>query len=175
MTTTDDLINALFILLVLRQARERRLDLRSIVLPLGILAYVAHLYLHAIPTSGGSLELVLALATVGLTLGILSGLTTHVRPGSDGVALARVGWLAGGLLIAGFSARMAFEFAVTHGAEPTIRSFSIAHGIGAAAWPTALVLMAILEVTARIAVVQIRGRRVMSAEPTLPAAVGAAA
>jgi hypothetical protein len=40
-------------------------------------------------------------------------------------------------------------------------SFSIAHQITGAAWPVALVGMALAEVTARIATVQLRGRRAM--------------
>jgi hypothetical protein len=65
---------------------------------------------------------------------------------------------------------MAFAFAIGHGAEPAIRSFSIAHQIGAAAWPVALVAMAVCEVTTRIVTVQLRGRRTMAARPVLAAA-----
>ena len=159
MTTSEYLINAAFVLLVLRQARERRLDLRSFLVPLVILFFVARQYVHSLPTAGNDLLLVLALASVGLTLGVLSGLATSVRAGGDGVALARVGWVAGVLLVAGIGARMVFAFAVTHGAEPAIRSFSISHQIGAAAWPVALVSMAVFEVVTRLVIVQLRGRR----------------
>jgi hypothetical protein len=86
-----------------------------------------------------------------------------VRAGQDGVALARVGWIAGGLLVLGIGARMGFAFAIGHGFEAAVRGFSIAHQIGAAAWPVALVLMALIEVGARVAVVQIRGRRLVAA------------
>jgi hypothetical protein len=79
--------------------------------------------------------------------------------GGNGDRLARVGWIAGVLLVAGIGSRVAFAFAVGHGLEPVVRSFSVAHQIGAAAWPVALVLMALIEVGARIAVVQVRGRR----------------
>jgi hypothetical protein len=157
MTTTEYLINGLFVLLVLRQARERELDARSLVLPLVLVAFVAHTYLHSIPTSGNDLALIGSLATVGLGLGVASGLATRVRVGDAGIATARVGWLAGALLIVGISARMVFAFALSHGFEPTIRSFSVAHDIGAAAWPAALVLMAVLEVSARVVVVHARG------------------
>ena len=85
-----------------------------------------------------------------------------MRAGERGVALARVGWIAGGLLVLGIGARMAFAFAVGHGLEPTVRSFSISHQIGAAAWPVAFVLMALIEVGSRIAVVQVRGRRLVA-------------
>ena len=95
MTITDYLINAVFVLIVLSQARERELDRRSFIIPLAIIAYVAHIYVHSIPTAGNDLVLIAALGTVGLTLGIASGLATHVRAGESGLAVARVGWLAG--------------------------------------------------------------------------------
>ncbi len=173
MTTTDYLINALFVLLVVRQAREHRLDVRSAVIPMLVLACVAHLYVHSIPTAGNDLVLVGALACLGLTMGIISGFATEVRLGDDGTALARVGWLAGGLLFAGICARMVFVFAVDNGAEPAIRSFSVAHHIGAAAWPMALVSMALFEVAARIVMVQLRGRHLTRVAS--PLAIGAVA
>jgi hypothetical protein len=48
-------------------------------------------------------------------------------------------------LVAGIGSRMVFEFGNSNGLRPDIVSFSIAHHISAAAWPTALVLMAICE------------------------------
>jgi hypothetical protein len=163
MTTSDYLINAAFVLVVLRQTRERELDLRSFVVPLVIVSFVARQYVHALPTAGNDLLLVGFLAVVGLTMGVLCGFATRVRTGSDGVALARVGWLAGVLLVAGIGAWMVFAFALSHGAEPAIRSFSISHQIGAAAWPVALVSMAVCEVVARLVIVQIRGHRLTPA------------
>jgi len=170
MSTTDYLINAAFLLLVARSARERELDRRSIVISLGILIYVAHIYLHSIPTAGNDLVLIGALASVGLALGTAAGFATHVRPGENGIPVARVGWLAGGLLVAGIGSRMVFEFAVSNGLRPDVASFSVTNHITAAAWPTALVLMAILEVTTRIAIVQIRGRQAQTASTLIPAA-----
>src|SRR5439155_22627336 len=139
-------------------------DARSLVVPLVAVFFVAQRYVHSIPSAGNGLVLVGLLASVGLALGVLCGLATHVRAGSDGLALARVGWLAGGLLIAGICARMVFVFAVTHGAEPAIRGFSVAHQIGAAAWPVALVSMGLCEVTARLVIVHLRGRRLQTAQ-----------
>jgi hypothetical protein len=66
-----------------------------------VVFFIVQRYVHSIPTAGNDLVLVALLAGVGLTLGVLCGSSTHVRAGSEGVALARVGWLAGGLLIAG--------------------------------------------------------------------------
>jgi hypothetical protein len=170
MTTTDYLINAMFVLIVFRQARERELDRRSVIIPLAIVAYVAQLYVHSIPTSGNDLVLIAALGIVGLTLGIAGGFATHVRAGENGLAVARVGWIAGGLLIAGICSRLVFAFALSHGARHAIASFSVAHQIGAAAWPVALVLMALLEVSTRIAIVQLRGRHAMQSTATTIAA-----
>ncbi len=171
MTITDYLINAVFVLIVLGQARERELDRRSFILPLAFVAYVAHIYVRSIPTSGSDLVLIGALGTVGLTLGIASGLATQVRAGENGLAVARVGWLAGGLLIAGISSRIVFVFAIHHGARHAVASFSMAHQIGAAAWPVALVLMALLEVGTRITIVQLRGHRAMQSSDTAIAAM----
>jgi hypothetical protein len=159
MTTTDYLINGLFVLIVLRQARERTLDTRRLVLPLVLVLCVGQQYLHVFPTAGNDLVLVALLAAIGLTSGIVAGRATHVRLGDEGQPLARIGWLAGTLLVAGVGARMGFAFAVSHGAEPTIRAFSTTHHIDAQAWPAALVSMAIVEVTARVLIVHLRGRR----------------
>jgi hypothetical protein len=163
MTTSEYLLNAAFVVLVLRQAKERELDRRSVIVPLVMMFFVGSQYLHTLPTAGNDLVLIAGLAFVGLTLGLLGGIATQVRAGERGVVLARVGWIAGGLLVLGIGARMAFAFAIGHGFEPTVRSFSIGHQIGAAAWPVALVLMALIEVGARIAVVQVRGRRLLTA------------
>ena len=126
MTITDYLINAVFVLIVFRQARERELDRRSVIIPLAIVAYVAHLYVHSIPTVGNDLVLIGALGAVGLALGIASGFATQVRAGENGLAVARVGWIAGALLIAGIGSRMVFAFALSHGAYHAVASFSIA-------------------------------------------------
>jgi len=163
MTTSEYLLNAAFVLLVLRQARERELARRSVIVPLVLMFFVGAQYLHTLPTAGNDLVLIAGLAAVGLALGVLGGIATHVRAAANGVALARVGWIAGGLLLAGIGSRMAFAFAIGHGFEPAVRSFSVAHQIGAAAWPVALVLMALIEVGARIAIVQVRGRLIVAA------------
>ncbi len=170
MNFTDYLINAVFVLIVFRQARERELDRRSVVVPLAIVAYVAHLYVHSLPTAGNDLVLIGALGAVGLVLGIASGFATHVRAGENGLAVARVGWIAGALLIAGIGSRMVFAFALAHGAHHAVASFSIAHQIGASAWPVALVMMALLEVSTRIAIVQLRGHHAMQTRVSVAAA-----
>jgi hypothetical protein len=175
MTITDYLINGLFVLLVLRQARERRLDTRSLVLPLVAVFFVASNYIHSLPSGGNDLVLIATLAAAGLLLGSLSALATHVRVNGEGFPVARVGWVAGALLVFGICSRMVFAFAVTHGAGADIRSFSIAHHLSAAAWPVALVSMAVLEVSVRVAGVHLRGRRAAALQPVATVPAGALA
>jgi hypothetical protein len=164
MSTTDYLINGLIVVLVLRQMHDRRLDLRSALLPLGLVIGIGQQYLTTIPSAGNDLVLIIGLSAIGITLGALSGLATSVRAGDDGHAIARVGWRAAGLLLVGLLARVAFVFAANNGAGHAIASFSASSHITAAAWPAALVLMAVLEVLVRVAVVQYRGHQVMSRE-----------
>jgi hypothetical protein len=172
MTTTDYILNALLVLAVLRQTRERKLDLRSVLIPLAIVFVVAHIYVHSLPTGGEDLLLLGTLAAVGTALGVLGGLATHVRRAGEDV-FARVGWVAGALLIVGLLARMAFVLAAQNGLGPAITSFSAANEISYAAWPVALVAMALMEVVVRIAVVEFRGRR-LTAAPAAALAAGRA-
>jgi hypothetical protein len=174
MTITDYLINLLFVFVVVCQARERAIDRRYFVIPVGLVLWVASQYLHALPTAGNDLVLVAGLAAVGVALGTISGVATRIRRDGGGVALARVGWVAGILLVAGISSRMVFAFALSHGLEPAVRSFGIAHHIGAAAWPAAMVLMALCEVGARLSTVYLRTRR-LAVSPTAPGVVVASA
>lgn len=165
MTLTDYLINCLFVLVVLRQTRERPLDARSVIAPLALVVFVATHYVRSIPTGGGDLALLAGLTALGLTFGVLCGFATHVRIDQSGLPLAKVGWVAGVLLVAGISSRMLFVFALHHGAGPAIRTFSVVHHIGAAAWPVALVSMALCEVSARIGIVHVRGYRLAVTGP----------
>src|SRR5919197_2301669 len=124
MRTTDYLINAMFVLIVFRQSRERGLELRSVIVPLGIVAYVAHLYVRSIPTAGNDLVLIAALGSLGLALGVASGFATHVRAGENGLAVARVGWIAGGLLISRIGSRGGFSVWLSPGARDPGAGFS---------------------------------------------------
>ena len=173
------LINALLILLVVRQIREHQLDLRALAVPALAVAAAAVMFLHAVPGGGSDLALDLACISAGAAMGAVGGLATRLRLGADGRPLGRAGILAAGMWIAGVGARMVFYFAATHGAGPAIARFSIAHHItGSAAWTAALVMMTLADVLTRLAVVYLRGRRV-GAKPTpvaaasIPAGAGA--
>jgi hypothetical protein len=173
------LINALLVLLVVRQVREHQLDLRALAVPVLAVAAAAVMFLHSVPAGGSDLALDLVCLSAGAAMGAIGGLATRLRVGVGGRPLGRVGALAAGTWIAGVGARMAFSFAATHGAGPAIAAFSIAHHItGSAAWTAALVMMALADVLTRLAVVWIRGRRLTAAStPAIaaPAHAGAGA
>lgn len=150
MTFSDYLIDITLISLVLLQIRGRRLTTRALLLPLGIVAYVATQYLKGIPTSGNDLLLIGVCVAVGLLLGTLSGRFTAVYPDRDGVPMAKAGAVAATLWILGTGGRLAFQVYASHGGGAAIERFSVAHSITAAtAWTSALILMALCEVVAR--------------------------
>ncbi len=159
MNATGYIINGILVLLVLRQIRETRLDLVSLVLPVVLVGAAAVYYLHSVPTAGHDVLLDVTLGSVGLVLGALCALATRLRRGPDGTALARAGVIAAVLWVAGIGARMAFSLWSGHGGAPHIASFSLAHQItGESAWVAALVIMALAEVLARLSILRLRAR-----------------
>jgi hypothetical protein len=159
MSLTDYLLNAVLVLLVVRQIRGSRLDLVNLVLPLAITVGVGFSYLHAIPTAGNDLVLIGGLAGLGILLGVGAAATTRLSLGKDGVPFARAGVTAAVLWVVGIGLRMAFAFASTHGMGPSLGRFSIQHSLTPQAWVAALVLMALGEVVSRMLVLRIRGHR----------------
>jgi hypothetical protein len=158
MTFTDYLIDIALIAVVLFQIRGRRLTLRSLVLPIGIVAYAATQYLNGIPTAGNDLVLVGVGVTAGTALGVFTGLFTSVRLGRDGQAYAKAGVIAASLWLVGVGTRFAFQLYASNGGLPAIERFSAHHAItSSAAWTAALILMAFGEVVARTAVLGLRG------------------
>ena len=163
MTTTDYLISAALILVVVRQIRGKRLAGASLYVPLALVGYAAVKYLHGLPTDGNDLELVAICLVTGLTLGVLCGLFTLVYPDASGVAYARATGIAAALWVVGMSGRLAFGYYAEHGGGPTIARFSHAHSLTPQAWPTALILMALAEVVSRTVVLIARSRRMPAA------------
>jgi hypothetical protein len=160
MTTTDYLLSAALVLIVLRQLRGRRLAGATLYLPLAIAAYAAFEYLHGIPTAGHDAALIGACLGVGLTLGVLCGLFTLVYPDANGTPYARATAIAAVLWIAGVSGRLAFAYYAEHGGGRAIASFSLHHALTPSVWPTALILMALAEVASRTIVLLVRSRRI---------------
>ena len=171
------LINALLVLLVVRQIREHQLDARALAITVLAVAAAAVMFLHAVPGGGSDITLDLLCVSAGAAMGAIGGLATRLRLGADGRPLGRAGILAAGMWIAGVGARMVFYFAATHGAGPAIAAFSISHHLtGPAAWTAALVMMALADVLTRLVVVYLRGRRLTATgTPIIAAAVQAGA
>ncbi len=168
------LVNAFLVLLVVRQIREHRLDLAALAVPVLAVGAAAVLFLHSVPGRGNDIALELICASIGAVMGVLAGLATHLRRSGDGVPLGRAGWLAASLWVAGVGARMAFGFAASHGAGPAIGRFSAGQQItGSDAWVAALVMMALADVLARLAVVYLRGRRLAAGSAAQPVRVPA--
>jgi hypothetical protein len=160
MTTTDYLLSAALVLVIVRQLRGRRLAGASLYLPLAIAGYAAFQYLHGIPTSGNDLVLVGACLAAGLTLGILCGLYTLVYPDASGIPYARATAIAAVLWVLGISGRLAFAYYAEHGGGRSVAQFSMHHALTPSVWPSALILMALAEVASRTVVLVLRGRRV---------------
>ena len=176
MNATDYAINAILVLLVLRQIRETRLTWQILLLPVLIVIGAACYYLRSVPTAGNDIVLDLTLAAVGATLGGLCALATRLRRGADGVPLSRAGLTAAILWVVGIGARMGFAYATSHGAAPAIGRFSVAHSITSAdAWVAALFLMALAEVVTRLAVLWLRSSRLPSVDAPAPARATVAA
>ena len=73
------LINALLVLLDLRQIREHQLDLRALAVPVLAVAAVAVMFLHSVPGVGSDIALDLLCVTVGAAMGAIGGLATWLR------------------------------------------------------------------------------------------------
>ncbi len=168
MTLTEYLIDIALIAVVLLQVRRRRLNVLSLVLPIGIVAYAATQYLHSIPTGGNDLALVAVGVTAGTALGVLTGLFTSVRRDADGHAYSKAGALAAILWLVGVGTRFAFQLYASNGGGRAIERFSAHHAItSSAAWTAALILMAFGEVIARTAVLGLRGWSAGAFRPSL--------
>jgi hypothetical protein len=176
MTISDWLIDVALLLVVLRQLREERLTLRTILLPLALIGWAAATYLHDIPTAGDDTVLIGVFTGTGVAFGLAGGLITRVRH-ADGQIRGRATLGAAALWVISMGFRLGFAVWSSHpsGAEHMAR-FSVDHDItGAQAWVAALVLMAFGEVVARLAVIVVRGHTLRTrvgrqARHTLPVA-----
>ena len=78
------LINALLVLLVIRQIREHQLDLRALAVPVLAVAAAAVMFLHSVPGGGSDITLELLGVSAGAAMGAIGGLATRLRPGPGG-------------------------------------------------------------------------------------------
>jgi hypothetical protein len=159
MTITDWVIDIALILIVLRQLREARLTIGTLVLPIALMAWAGFTYLHSVPTAGNDLALIGLLAGVGVVFGLVSGVLTRVRSSAGNVYIKATA-SAAALWVISMGFRMAFGIWSTYGSGAShIASFSVAHDITSSqAWVTALLAMAFGEVIFRLGTIVIRGR-----------------
>jgi hypothetical protein len=168
MTTTDYLIDSALVLLVLLQVTERTLTTKTLVRPIIILAVAVGNYFHGIPTAGNDLVLVGALALLGLTIGVASGQTVHMRRGRDGEVLARAGWASAVFWVLGMGSRFAFAVWISHGGASVVGQFSAQHAItSGVAWTAALLSMAVFEVCGRTLVMAARRHQLQQGVPAV--------
>jgi hypothetical protein len=166
MTLSDYIIDFTLIGMVLLQVKGRHLTTKALVLPLGIVAYVADTYLHGVPTAHNDLFVVVGAALVGATLGGLAGKFTSVTRAADGSIWAKAGAAAAALWILGTGGRLAFQLYASHGGGPSIMHFSASHGISSAeTWTAALILMALSEVVMRTSVLAWRSYSLRQGSP----------
>ncbi|MFF3379492.1 hypothetical protein ACFYXF_41870 [Streptomyces sp. NPDC002680] len=158
MTFTDWAIDLALIGLVVLQLRGRRLTTRMLVLPLVLVCWAGSQYLHAVPTAGNDLLLIVPATLIGLALGVGAGVLTRVDRTPDGEVIVRATVAAAVLWVLGVGFRLAFQLYATHGGGESIGRFSMRHDIDVAAWVPAILLMAFAEVLARTAIVGWRGQ-----------------
>lgn len=168
MTTTDWITDIALLLVVFRQLREGRLDHKTYLIPLGIVAFVASQYLHSVPTAGNDLVLIGTLIAVGAALGIAGGVYTRIRT-TGGHLFIKAGAVSATLWVLGMGARMGFQVWSDHGGADNIARFSLTHHITTEqAWVAAFVLMALTEVVTRLATIFVRSRMVEHEVPSGP-------
>jgi len=159
-------INAILILMVIRQIREHPLDLRSLAIPVLAVGAAAVLFLHSVPLGGHDVALEAACVLTGAFMGTIGGFANYLRRGADGRPLGRAGVLAASMWVGGVGARLAFAVAANNGAGPAIARFSIDNHItGSAAWIAALIMMALADVLTRLVIIYLRGRRLSATAP----------
>jgi len=165
MTFTDYLLDIALLAVVFRQVRESRFGRHAVLLPVGICVFVGMHYLRSLPTAGNDLLLIALFSAIGVALGVVSAMATHVRRDGGKQALVKAGWIAAGAWVLGMGFRFGFSLWTSHGGDPALARFSASHDItSAAAWTDALVLMAFGEVFVRTAILWIRSRRAPAVE-----------
>jgi hypothetical protein len=159
MTTPEYLLNFALVGLVALQIRGIKVTKAALLFPVVMTLWVAISLLKSVPTAGNDLFLEIGGAVAGASLGALAAVATAVtRTGLT--AVAKAGFFAALLWVAGIGARVGFVLWAGHGGAATIRAFSLAHRIsGGPAWGTAFILMAVAEVLTRTGLIYLKARR----------------
>lgn len=168
MSLEDYALNLILVVVVIRQVRGKKLTAFGLLWPVGLVAWAAVEYLHAIPTAGNNLLLAIAGVLMGAVLGCSCGLLTRIHRLPDGSVVARATSVAALLWVIGVGARLGFALYAQSGGGPAIARFSADNHItSATAWTACLILMSLTEVLGRTAVLTTRGHRARQTERTL--------
>ncbi len=174
MTIVDYIVSTALVLLVVPQIRGDRLTLANALRPVVLVALAAAYYLRGVPTQGNDALLDVLLTALGLTLGTGCALTTRLTVGDDGTPFAKAGAAAAVLWVLGMAGRFTFVYYASHSGAHAVATFSFKHHItGTEAWTTALILMALAEVTSRLVTIRIRARMLASSASSARPAVEA--
>jgi len=162
MTILDYLISTALVLLVIPQILGSKMTMITVVRPVVLVAAAAAYYLRGVPTQGNDVLLDVLMVALGTALGVGCALTTRITPGKgeDGIPYAKAGIAAAILWVVGMAGRFTFQYYAHHSGAQSVTNFSIKHQItGSEAWTTALIFMALSEVTSRLIVMHVRGRQ----------------
>ena len=168
MSLEDYALNLILVAVVIRQARGKKLTAFGLLWPIGLVAWAAVEYLHAIPTAGNDLPLTLAGTLIGAVVGCSCGLLTRIHRLPDGSLVARATSIAALLWVVGVGSRLRFGLYVQNGGGPAIARFSAENHIAnAAAWTACMILMSLTEVLGRTVLLATRGHQLRQTQRTL--------
>jgi len=183
MNDFDFILDAVLLATIFIQFKGRRLTIRSLALPVAIVAYFLVAYLKDVPTAGNDLYLIGGGVLLGLIFGVGAGAFTRVYHGKKGI-YARAGLLAATFWAVGVVLRTAFSLYATDGgasADRTIGQLMHSWNVTSSnAIVACLLLMVLVEVCSRQLIVAARYLRLrngtsrpLAAPARLPAADGA--
>ena len=133
---------------------RRRITWFRLARPLLLAGAIIAYYLKGVATSGGGLTLELALAGVGLALGLLAGAIFAVYRDAAGWPRSRAGLGYAALWVAVIGARVGFAYATSH--SHSVQVWLGTHQVTSAALTDALIFMAGAMLLARTATLLVR-------------------
>ena len=175
MSTSDWIINlAVFGVLMEADLGSRKIGWFRVLRPLLTSACIVALYLTSVPTAGHNL----ALQAVGVGVGVLLGLASHLfmsvrfdpEQGKNGRGMSRAGIGYAAFWTVIFAARLVFIYGSEHWFSGSLGQFLIAHQLSVTGLTDALIFMALAMALARSGLL---AGRAVAARRNLPALQGA--
>ena len=144
---------------------RRKITWFRLARPLVVAGIIIVYYLIKTPmaTGGGGLAFELALAILGIVLGVAAGLIFRVFRDADGFPRSQAGIAYAALWIVVVGARIGFSYATSHSHH--LQVWLGTHHIGADALTDALIFMAAGMLLLRTAILRLRATRLPGATP----------